>query len=80
MICNEYSAKLNKAKQLYYSNLIDKRAGETRKLFKVVSSLSEIRGDNPLPPYINELDQLVNDFGEFFCQKVKLIRAGIDVL
>ena len=68
-ICSEYSTKLNKAKQLYYSELIDKCVGDSQKPFKVVSSLSEIRDDNPLPPY-NELGQLVNDFGSSSAKKL----------
>ena len=39
MVCNEYFAKQNKAKQLYYSELIDKFAGDSRKVFKVVFPL-----------------------------------------
>ena len=68
MICNEYSAKLNKAKQFYHYELIDKCAGDSGKLFTVVSSLAEIHDENPLLPH-NELAQLVNDFGEFSAEK-----------
>ncbi len=50
--CNKYSAKLKSAKRLYYSELIDQCSGDTRKLFKVVCSLSKVRNENSLPAHI----------------------------
>lgn len=76
-ICNEYSAKLNNAKRLYYSDLIEKCAGDSRKLFRVVSSLAEVKDENYWPPH-SDPEQLVNKFGEFFVRKIELIRAEVD--
>ena len=75
--CNKYSAKLKSAKRLYYSELIDQCSGDTRKLFKVVSSLSKVRNENPLLAH-TDLGQLANDFGEFFYRNIELIRTEID--
>jgi hypothetical protein len=75
--CNKYSAKLKSAKRLYYSELIDQCSGDSRKLFKVVSTLSKVRKENPLPPH-TDLGQLANDFGEFFHRKIELFRTEID--
>ena len=38
---NQYSALLKSARVNYYSNLIDQCAGDSRKLFRVVNSLSQ---------------------------------------
>jgi hypothetical protein len=75
--CNKYSAKLKSAKRLYYSELIDQCSGDSRKLFKVVSTLSKVRKENPLPPH-TDLGQHANDFGEFFHRKIELFRTEID--
>ncbi len=75
--CNKYSAKLKSAKRLYYSELIDQCSGDTRNLFKVVSSLSKVRNENPLPAH-TDLGQLANEFGEFFYRNIELIRTEID--
>ena len=39
-IRNQYSALITSARVNYYSDLIDQRAGDSRKLFRVVNSLS----------------------------------------
>ncbi len=75
--CNKYSAKLKSAKRLYYSELIDQCSGDTRKLFKAVSSHSKVRNENPLPAH-TDLGQLANEFGELFYRKIELIRTEID--
>ena len=76
--CNKYSAKLKSAERLYYSELMDQCSDDSRKLFKVVSTLSKVRKENPLPP-LTDLGQLANDFGiEFFHRKIELLRPEID--
>ncbi len=74
--CNKYSAKLEGAKRLYYSKLIDQCSGDIRKLFKAGSTLSKVRNENPLPTHI-ELGQLANDFGEFFYRKIFFLKLNI---
>ncbi len=68
---------MKSAKRLNVSETIDQCSGDTRKLFKVVSSLSKVRNENPLPAH-TDLGQPANDFGEFFYRKIKLIRTEID--
>jgi hypothetical protein len=43
----------------------------------VVSTLSNVRKENPLPPH-TDLGQHANDFGEFFHRKIELFRTEID--
>ena len=69
---------MKSAKRLYYSELIDQCSGDSRKLLKVVSTLSKVRKENPLRPCLHTLTWLVNEFGEFFHRKIQLIRTEID--
>ena len=78
-VCNNYSMSLKNAKQRYYSDLIEECGGDTRKLFQVVRSLSNKPEENQLPPH-DDPCKLADDFGEFFCRKVDLIRNDIDAI
>ena len=78
-VCNNYSMSLKNVKQRYYSDLIEECGGDTRKLFQVVRSLSNKPEENQLPPH-DDPCKLADDFGEFFCQKVDLIRNDIDAI
>ena len=44
-----YSALLNETRKTYYFNLIDECAGDSKKLFRIVNSLSKERQDTVLP-------------------------------
>ena len=78
-VCNNHSMSLKNAKQRYYSDLIEECGGDTRKLFQVVRSLSNKPEENQFPPH-DDPCKLADDFGEFFCQKVDLIRNDIDAI
>ena len=78
-VCNNYSMSLKNAKQRWYSDLIEECGGDTRKLFQVVRSLSNKPEENQLPPH-DDPCKLADDFGEFFCRKVDLIRNDIDAI
>ena len=75
-LCNRYCSLLKHTKITYYCNLIDDCADDSKKLFQIVNSLCNVRSDNPLPPHTNPR-QLANDFGEFFCRKIILIKEKI---
>ena len=69
---NQYSARVN-----YYSNLIDQCAGDSRKLFRVVNSLSR----EPLEMALSEHDdstKLANEFGTFFLKTIEVIKENLD--
>ena len=74
--CYDYCATLKKAKKDHYANLIQECAGDSRKLFQVVNSLCKERSENLLPPHANP-QQLADDFGEYFCRKIALIKKDI---
>ena len=64
------------AKKDHYSDLTEDSAGDSKKLFRVVNSLCNEPSDNLLPPHSCS-QQLANDFREFFCRKIKLIKEDI---
>ena len=75
--CNTYSMLLRKSKRKYYSDLIDECGVNTKKLFYVVHSLTNMSHANHLPPY-DDPCKLADDFGEFFYRKIELIKRDID--
>lgn len=75
-VCNKYCAMLKCAKRDHYSDLIEDSAGDSKKLFRVVNSLCNEPSDNLLPPHSCS-QQLANDFGEFFCCKIELIKEDV---
>ena len=62
---NQYSALIKSAHVNYYSNLIDQCAGDSRKLFRVVNSLSREPLVTALPEH-DDPTKLANEFGTFF--------------
>ena len=78
-ICNKYTKLLHDCKHLYYTEQINQCAGDSRKLFQVVTFklLCNKKQECPLPPH-NDSETLANDFGDFFCRKIDLLREEID--
>jgi exonuclease III len=75
-VCNEYCLLLKNTKTTYYSDMIEHCAGDSKRLFQVVRSLCKERSDNLLP-HSDHPRQLANEFGEYFCRKISLIREKI---
>ena len=67
---NQYSALPKSARVNYYSNPIDQCAGDSRKLFCVVNSLSREPLESALPEH-DDPTKLANEFGTFFLKKLK---------
>ena len=61
----------------YYSNLIDQYADESRKLFRVVNSLSREPLETALPEH-DDPTKLANEFGTFFLKKIEIIKENLD--
>jgi len=76
-ICNKYTKLLHDCKHLYYTEQINQCAGDSRKLFQVFTLLCNKKQECPLPPQ-NDSETLANDFGDFFCRKIDLLREEID--
>ena len=69
---NWYTVSLKNAKRKYYSELIDQCSGDSRKLFKVVSSLCNTPQEYFFPPH-DDSRKLAEDFVKYFCRKIELI-------
>jgi len=54
----------------YFSDLIDQCAGDSRKLFRVVNSLSREPPVTALPEH-DDPTKLANEFDTFFVKKLK---------
>lgn len=78
-ICNRHSALLKSTRTYYYSDLIDQCAGDSRMLFKLVKFLCKDPNDSDLPPHDDTI-LLANKFGEFFVQKIHLIKDFINYI
>ena len=74
---DKYSALLRKTKASYYSDLIGKCSGNSKKLFRVINSLSKQKSSESLPPYEDPLI-LANEFGTFFVGNIELINDEIN--
>ena len=76
---DKYSACLRKTKISYYSDLIDECSGNSKKLFRVMNSLTKQKSSESLPPHYDP-PILANEFGSFFGRKIELINEEIDKL
>ena len=75
---NQYSAPTESARLNYYSNLIDQCAGDSRKLFRVVNSLSREPLMTALPEH-DDSTKLANEFGTSFGKKIEIIKENLDM-
>ena len=66
---NEYITKCNTRKTEYYSNKIHEYGNDPRKLYKIVSDLSNMEHKNVYPES-NNTQVLTNNFGKFFANKL----------
>ena len=74
---NRFTNTLNKAESNHYLNLIEENAGDQKKLFNIVKSLTGNQSQNPLQPHTSS-KELADSFAEFFTQKIVKIRDHID--
>ena len=69
---NTYVNQLNKAKMLYYSELVLNAKGDAKKLFNKVNGLTNRVKANPLPDTYME-QELADHFSDYFHNKIKAI-------
>ena len=58
-------------------NEISQASSNQKKLYSIITSLTYGVRDNPLPPH-ESIQQLADDFGDFFISKIEKIRLEID--
>ena len=70
---NIYLNVLDKAKTMYYRNVIENNAGDQKRLFRTINSVMHRERQHPIPIQSNP-KELANDFNSFFANKVDKIR------
>ena len=74
---NRYNKMLKEAKEAYFSADIESHRNDIKYLYKVVTNLSGVRKENPMPPA--ESDQLLaEEFADFFIEKINKIQQNLD--
>jgi len=66
-----------KSKEIYYNGQVAECSGDQSKLFKIAESLLHTKGQTALPNH-HSLPHLVNDFNNFFSDKIAKIRLDLD--
>ena len=72
-----YNKLLYKQRSQYIQNEVVKHKGNAKHLYKLMSSLTEIRSENPLPKCKND-EKLSEHFAEYFSSKIEKIRDNLD--
>ena len=72
-----YNKHLYKQRCQYIQNEVVKHKGNAKHLYKLVSSLTGIRSENPLPECEND-EELSERFAEYFSSKIEKIRGNLD--
>ena len=75
---NRYRYSLLAAKCSFFSDVIIEAEGDQKKLYSIVKSLTAVNSDIPLPHHTS-LQQLADDFGQFFIKKIEDIRSELNV-
>ena len=74
---NRYNKMLKEAKEAFISEDIVSHRNNIKYLYKVVTNLSGVRKENPMPPA--ESDQLLaEEFADFFIEKINKIQEELD--
>ena len=74
---NKVNNLVDGKKSEYYKTLIDDNKENPRGLFRAINAALHRRQDTPLPPHSSKAE-VVNDFGEFFNDKIDNIRNNLD--
>ena len=76
---SKYRRLLKDAKKMSIKEKVQDCKGDSKKLFQLVSKLTSATKQKSLPEYSNPTE-LVNDFANFFINKIKKIRDALDHL
>ena len=74
--CKIVSSLLKKAKENYYSNIIQENKGNQKVLFNTVTRLLHSNTEKCYPTAPSS-EVLANRFADFFCQKIEAIRSDL---
>ena len=71
--CNIYFEQVRSAKKQYYSLQLEKASHDTKKIFKISSTIMGIKEDMPLPDHHDQETSLADRFSMHFSDKIMLI-------
>ena len=71
------NAAIAEAKTAYFSDKIDECGNDQKALFKVIDEILHTKDQKPLPKY-DSLQDLLNQFSDFFQKKIQTIRDNLD--
>jgi hypothetical protein len=74
---NAVNAEIAKAKTGYFQDKVDKCGTDQKALFRVVDEILHSKDNKPLPQH-DDLTDLLNQFSDFFQQKIAKIRENLD--
>ena len=75
---NKYINALNTKRTDHLSHLIIEAKGDSKKLFALINTLCGKKQSTPLPDH-DSVETLVNEFGNFFKDKIDAIRKDMGV-
>ena len=75
---NRYRYLLLAAKCSFFSDAIIEAKGDQKKLYSIIKSLTAVTSDMPMPHHTS-IQQLADDFGQFFIKKIEDIRSELNV-
>ncbi len=77
--CNKMDAILDKTRSKFYQQKIAENASDQKELFKVVNNLTH-KKDAPKLPSRNSIDELAEEFANFFTDKIVKIKSDLESL
>ena len=77
LVRNRYRSAIDEAKTEYYSGKVQECAGDQKKLFEIIKSLTKPLQQEQYPDS-DSLKDLADAFGDFFIMKIQKIRTKLD--
>ena len=74
---NRVNILMNSERSAFYARKIENAGDNQRDTFKIVKELFHKNGETPLPEHTS-IENLAEEFSEFFISKIELIRAKLD--
>ncbi len=74
---NKVNIVINSERSAFYSQKIEEAGNNQRATFKIVKELFHKNAETPFPEHVS-IENLANDFSEFFIRKIEFIRTKLD--
>ena len=77
LVRNRYRSAIDEAKTEHYSGKVQECAGDQKKLFEIIKSLTKPLQHKQYPDF-DSLKDLADAFGDFFIMRIQKIRTKLD--